>query len=354
MSDTPEAGLTAFWSANYFPALDGLRALSILLVFFVHVHVDRPDIHGWLGVYVFFVLSGFLITTLLIRESEDYGNISLRGFYVRRFFRIAPIYFLALALYFPAVLLLHDAVRWTEFKLALPYLITFMQEYRPAASGLVFGQAWSLGIEEKFYLVWPLLTICLLRFRRYSILIAIAIAAVLMILPQASMLCYGSLFLGSLTAIILARSTNFPFRHLFCRVPTAFMAILCLAAYVSVWLYFDFILLFALSVALLIGNLVLHPSWLRGLLEHPWIVLAGKRSYAMYLIHVLVIHVMERALAPLHVLVWYVVIPVSFLASFAGATVLFYLVEHPCLAYGRKISKRIGQQQRHFKAAELV
>jgi peptidoglycan/LPS O-acetylase OafA/YrhL len=111
MSKIEGSMLSAFWSENYFPALDGLRALSILLVFFVHIHVSRPEIRGWIGVHIFFVLSGFLITTLLLREREHYGRISLRGFYVRRFFRIVPIYFLVLAAYVPIVLLMHDTVR---------------------------------------------------------------------------------------------------------------------------------------------------------------------------------------------------------------------------------------------------
>jgi peptidoglycan/LPS O-acetylase OafA/YrhL len=334
-----------FWSDNYFPALDGLRALSILLVFFVHIHVARPEIRGWIGVHVFFVLSGFLITTLLLRERELYGRISLRGFYVRRFFRIAPIYYLVLATYFPVVLLMHDQVRWTEFKLALPYLVTFMQEFRPAASGFVFGQAWSLGYEEKFYLLWPLLTVLLFPFKRVSTIIALAIGAVLVIFPLGATINYGSLFLGSLVAIVLARSSTSFARRLLARIPTSLAFLSVLAVYAAFWFHTNLLLWFSASVAMLIGTLVLRTSWLRTLLEHPWIVLAGKRSYAMYLIHVLVIHAVERFATLLHVCKWYTIVPAAYLASFAGATVLFYTVERPCLAYGRTLSKRIRERQ---------
>src|SRR5690606_33976224 len=86
-----------FLAVRYWPALDGLRAVSILLV--VLFHTTDPVwqvIDGRMGVTLFFVISGFLITTLLLREEERRGQVSLRGFYIRRIFRIAPLYYLAL------------------------------------------------------------------------------------------------------------------------------------------------------------------------------------------------------------------------------------------------------------------
>ena len=341
MPGIDRSNLAAFWSDNYFPALDGLRAISILLVFFVHIHVYRPEIRGWIGVHIFFVLSGFLISTLLLREKEHFRQISLRGFYVRRFFRIAPIYYLILASYVPVVLLMRDAVRWKEFKLALPYLLTFMQEYRPASSGFVFGQAWSLGYEEKFYLLWPLLIVLFFPFKRTWTIAALAIGAVWLSLPYGTHINYGSLFVGSLLAIVLAKSTAVRLSQPLSKIPTPLATILVVGVYALFWFHPRFVLLFSSSIALLIGTLVLRTSGLRSLLEHPWIVLVGKRSYSMYLIHVLVIHAVEKIAALLHACVWYTVVPFAYLVSFAGATVLFYLVERPCLTFGRRLSKEM-------------
>ncbi len=80
--------------SNYFPSLDGLRAVSVLLVIFVHLKYRSSffaHIPGWLGVDFFFVISGFLISTLLFREEQKTGGIDVAAFYTRRFFRIVPI-----------------------------------------------------------------------------------------------------------------------------------------------------------------------------------------------------------------------------------------------------------------------
>ena len=87
MAEHEPAALEAYWSERHFPALDGVRALCILLVMFNHVHEPVPAwVQGRVGVDIFFALSGFLITTLLLRERERHGIVSLKGFYARRFF----------------------------------------------------------------------------------------------------------------------------------------------------------------------------------------------------------------------------------------------------------------------------
>src|SRR5262249_10191392 len=87
---------------KYLDELDGLRALSVLMVVSVHMH-DKPIVWhwlgGWQGVTVFFVLSGYLITTLSLREEAKRGALSIPAFYIRRSFRIFPLYYFVLALY---------------------------------------------------------------------------------------------------------------------------------------------------------------------------------------------------------------------------------------------------------------
>jgi peptidoglycan/LPS O-acetylase OafA/YrhL len=332
--------LTAYWGESYFPALDGVRAICILLVMFNHVHEPVPrGLQGRIGVDIFFVLSGFLITTLLLRERERHGNVSLKGFYTRRFFRIVPVYALVVVVYLGVAFFSHDAVRWREFKSGLPYLLTFMQEYRPATTGVMLGHAWSLGIEEKFYLVWPLLLAALFPFRRRSIAVTLILGIGILFLPPMLARSYGGLLLGALLAIVLAKSSSTSLPGLLLRVPTDVAVLLVAVGSLGMTMYGLPVLFFSACVTLLIGTLVLRRSWLRAGLEARWIVTCGRRSYAMYLIHVLVIDFVERVEMRGWTLRWYVVIPMAYGLSFLGATVIFYAVEQPCVRYGRRAAR---------------
>jgi peptidoglycan/LPS O-acetylase OafA/YrhL len=221
-----------FEKAKYFPSLDGMRAFCVLLVIFNHVHVAYPRwIVGWLGVDVFFVLSGFLITTLLLRERERTGKISLKGFYTRRFFRIVPIYLFTVLLYAVAMRQTHDLLKTAQFKAALPWLLTFMQEYRPFAAGNVMGHAWTLGIEEKFYVCWPLLLIVLFPFRGRAVLWLGALCAVVLSFPALYSRSYGGLLIGAILAIALSAQVQWSFVKRLPKVPDAILCLLVVATY---------------------------------------------------------------------------------------------------------------------------
>jgi peptidoglycan/LPS O-acetylase OafA/YrhL len=151
----------AFRAQRVFSSLDGLRAVSILAVLWHHadipswVHAAIPGSgYGFLGVDLFFVISGFLIVTLLLREREARGRISLSHFYLRRALRIFPLYYGLLAcaaiLYF--VLRPHGAGA-PAFRADLPYLLLYLTNWH-TPTGL-FAITWSLSAEEQFYLLWP-------------------------------------------------------------------------------------------------------------------------------------------------------------------------------------------------------
>ncbi len=148
-------------STKYFPSLDGLRALSILAVIWYHVPELRPLwATGFLGVHLFFVISGFLITTLLLREKAASGRISLKNFYIRRTLRIFPAYYLTLGLFLLLCLAVPDlhANGLATYLHNLPSFATYTSNWfvYPWGPGrVVFVAAWSLATEEQFYLFWP-------------------------------------------------------------------------------------------------------------------------------------------------------------------------------------------------------
>jgi len=156
----------------YFGALDGLRAIAVLGVIWQHVAGHHEGALGrtGLGVSLFFAISGFLITTLLLREQRRNGSFSVRRFYIRRTLRIFPLYFAVLAVYVLLVALTrHDSAQGAQFFDNLPAYATYTSNWfvqGTVAQNAIFYHAWSLATEEQFYLVWPALLLGVLTLVR--------------------------------------------------------------------------------------------------------------------------------------------------------------------------------------------
>jgi peptidoglycan/LPS O-acetylase OafA/YrhL len=332
---------TVFQKTKYFPSLDGLRALSVFLVMFNHVHAHAPSwIYGPLGVDVFFVLSGFLITTLMLREKELTGDVSLRGFYTRRFFRIIPVYLFTVLLYFVAVHATHDPVKTEQFHVALPWLLTFFQEYRPAAAGNILGHAWTLGIEEKFYIVWPLLLIALYPFRTRAMLCLGAIFVSILLFPHVYARSYDGLLIGAVLAVALGTPGRLARTKALAAIPDGVLCLLVAGTYALNGYSNKFVLLFSAAIALLVASLVLRQGLLRRLLEAPVLVFIGKRSYAMYLIHVLVLNFVEKIQPAFLADNGIFIVFVAYGITLAVASLMHAAIERPAVALGRRLSKR--------------
>jgi len=163
----------------YLPGLNALRFFAAFLVIITHIELLKGQLGfknswdllekfnlGGLGVYFFFVLSGYLITYLLIHEKEKTGTIQIKAFYLRRLLRIWPLYYLITVLAFfilphfemmqvPWLQQFHESnftVNLALFLLMLPNLAFALNPAVPHA-----GQLWSIGVEEQFYLIWPIL-----------------------------------------------------------------------------------------------------------------------------------------------------------------------------------------------------
>src|SRR2546421_4616713 len=175
----------------FFPNLDGLRFISFFLVFLYHSYLTffnnirdkSPDAfdyiqrlfqHGNLGVNFFFVLSGFLITYLLIKEKEYTGTIHVRNFYVRRVLRIWPLFYLCVFIGFVAFPLIKKFTGQPSHEIAQPvyYLFfannfDFMHSWPNKPDATLLSVLWSVAVEEQFYLTWPLI-LSVVPFRYYK------------------------------------------------------------------------------------------------------------------------------------------------------------------------------------------
>lgn len=150
------------------PSLDGLRAVSILIVFCAHAGVSSL-LPGGFGVTVFFFLSGFLITTLFYREVERYGRIDMQAFYLRRLLRLSPPLLVTLTITYVLVALGIFVGRIDGLAIASQafYFYNYYSAYVPHATEGAYGLnvLWSLAVEEHFYLIFPWLFLLLLRDR---------------------------------------------------------------------------------------------------------------------------------------------------------------------------------------------
>ena len=175
--------------SNRLPSLDGWRAVSIGLVLAAHSKFVPGFPSEWQGLFVwllsgnmgvrtFFVISGFLITWLMLVEMGKTGRVSLKHFYIRRVLRIFPVYFAFLAVVF----LLQWFTPFAQGTRAWIANVTFTTGINPPGAGntTVTGHLWSLAVEEQFYILWPLLFVALslaLRNRKALVLLAIPMIA---------------------------------------------------------------------------------------------------------------------------------------------------------------------------------
>ena len=170
------------------PALDGLRGVAVLLVMVSHSPVVVPNEiagivlsdyvqGGFLGVDLFFVLSGFLITALLLREQSNHGGVRFRSFYGRRALRLLPALYVLLVVH--ALYARAAGLSWPNEVMTIKWALVYASNWQivyhffTIASGL--GHLWSLAIEEQFYLVWPAVLILFLGIRRNGRMVTVVL-----------------------------------------------------------------------------------------------------------------------------------------------------------------------------------
>ena len=302
---------------SYILGLDGIRAVAVMAVLFYHANAPWA-LGGFLGVETFFVLSGFLITSLLLAEWQSTGNLSLRNFWLRRARRLLPAVWLLLAvLPILAIFLASDALpRLKEdIPAALLYITNWVYIVREVPYFEAFGRPpllqhlWSLAVEEQFYLLWPVLLVLLLRALKNKRTALILITAILVILssiwmavlfdPEADPLrvYYGTdtraagFLVGALLAMIWSPSEpDAGSRKQWQELAgwSGLLALIILYNKLNEFqplLYRGGILATALSSALLIVGASRPASLLSKLLETPLLRWIGSRSYSIYLWH---------------------------------------------------------------------
>jgi peptidoglycan/LPS O-acetylase OafA/YrhL len=306
---------------NHLLGLDGLRALAVLGVLWHHAGpvtgAQAVHANGFLGVDLFFVLSGLLITGLLLDEQAANGRIALAKFYVRRSLRIFPLYYAVLAaltLYF--VLSSGASSQRETFLRELPWQLSYLSNWVPIHSMLAIS--WSLSTEEQFYLVWPPLLAWLGRWSLWPLGVFLALNQLLNFgvlgalwpalgAAQAQLNILQITFTPILLGVLLAFALRSPLRERLTRVtagPMLAVWTLLLAA-LACWpgdVQGAPRLAFHVVATLMLGGIVLHPgSRIVRALEWRPLAFVGTVSYGVYLLHVVVLDATQRVLARLHI-----------------------------------------------------
>lgn len=332
---------------QYIPALDGLRAIAISGVLLFHTGL-LPG--GFLGVDIFFVLSGFLITSILFQAHDSFGHIDFKSFYIRRAVRILPA-FLVFAV---AALLFGQAVNKPEWD-HLPWALSFTMNWRLAVQdsptwGTLFGPIWSLSIEEQFYLLWPFAFVAVLKAKAGARPWIIAAAILIVALWRFHLSGYGhpmrtyngfdtradALLVGCLIALWPSESLS-RFAARMYLIPVAGLLI---AAAVTHWdspiIHEIGFSLAAISAGLIIAA-VQQPGTMVGFwLSRAPFRLIGRLSYSLYLWHMV-------AFSLPHHLGLQGQRPLGLIFALALAAGSYYGIERPCLRWhSSRAAKRHG------------
>lgn len=326
MSDTSASiAFQRYREVRFFGSLNGLRVLCVFMVMWHHSpargSLDDPNKllnAGYTGVDFFFVLSGFLITTLLLREEARHGRFSLPDFYWRRILRIVPLYFFVVSAVSGYYILVQG--EW-QYLSDLPYYYLFLSNFMGDDGIRLLSITWSLAVEEQYYLVWPVILLLLPVAGRIRIWALIAIIAAFVVLAasalDASMAgrqphalwwlplsSYAGLLIGSLLGLLLHRPRGFALVHGFAGrwfAPLVAFALLALSLrYYPGPLKGWGNLLVHSMMALCIASIVAREdNLLRPILSFRPVARIGEISYGIYLYHLIGLYIASVLLMPL-------------------------------------------------------
>lgn len=312
-----ESAHDRYLATRHFGSLDGLRFICISAVIWHHMP-DRPDTimlfaRGHVGVDFFFVLSGFLITTLLLREEAAKGAFSLRSFYWRRILRIIPIYFLVVSVAAVYAIVIKGQ---TQELAILPYYYLFLSNFLIVEDIGFLAPTWSLAVEEQYYLIWPALLLLLPRRWIVAVLVLLIVVNVLAVTDifaligiyavdvaylrlQITGTTYAPILMGSFAAILL--------NH-----PQSFAALGPLAGFRGApWMWFialivalgalphaleglPNLMVHSLMCLMLISLVIREDNYMAPILKLPPITRIGQISYGIYLYHLFALSVVMK------------------------------------------------------------
>ena len=331
--------------SDHIRSIDGLRAVAILLVFLSHYGAGRL-IPGGFGVTLFFFISGYLITKLMIAENQKNGHVAIGAFYARRFLRLAPALFFMIAIVSLVYFILKREISTAQILAAVFYMINYLEIFSGATS-MPIGVLWSLAVEEHYYLVYPLAFVLAWKYRT-KFLAGLSLVCVVVLLWRFVLVVelhasnvrtyyatdtrIDSILYGAILAVLMSICKPEEINRWFGNIAIALVGI---SGLLVSFLYRDPV--FRETLRYSVQGLALIPLFyfivfstrllaVRRLLETSPMVWIGRISYSLYLWHTAILYFCSTMLPDLHP------IKQSLLAapfSFAFAAFSYYYVEKP-------------------------
>lgn len=321
---------------SYSPQLDGLRAFCIIFTLLNHVGQVPFFIKGSIGVYIFFPLSGFLITNILMSGTD------FKSYYIKRFFRIVPLYYIALSVtlilaYFGSVLNFGDDKTSQINEMLIPSILFSRELVFAHPAPTLFGQAWTIGIEEKFYLIFPFF-ILLTRRKILNLLYScILLFSIFFLLGDLIKILnpngYIAILFGVIQAIFLKKKII---------LPPLFSFLLVIISYLIIIFYESSILLISLSSSFLIVSLYTNnESILSKFLRLGYLPYLGKLTYSIYLFHVVIFYPIKVFATNYSVNNWIIIFLIGYSFCIFICLYIYKYIEKPLIDRGYLIVSNI-------------
>ncbi|MBK5237598.1 MAG: acyltransferase [Actinomycetales bacterium] len=295
---------------QYIPSLDGLRAVAILLVLAAHAKIGIPmiDSGGGLGVDIFFVLSGYLITRILLNELNRKKSINFGAFYKKRLIRLWPALIAVISLmYIPGMIVFNTPVVFSLSSLFALFSLT------PITSGLlqvkgVYGYTWTLGLEEYFYLIFPVVLLFLFRknFTRTSIVMMLTVGSTAMLATMAlarfqannpyglfDLFSVAGIGLGCALAVALENRKQLASGNLFAALGFLLIFFSLFLSILSPLSGLSHLVADLGTLSVILASTAVNRGWLTGLLAAKILIFIGVISYEIYLWHAVLLSLVQ-------------------------------------------------------------